>query len=386
MKLDRAFGPTPKAFHDSVMMGIQKGEKKVKLIQKIKIATTAAALAACALLVAFAAGNTGAPAQPAPTAQTPLANGGEENVMMVYYTEHGSFYHIDEHCSGMENAIKAELDDVAEEGKLPCPVCITHEIGEEILPEITPKPTNMVLPTPTPQPILTEEDAHLVYYTARGKWYHWDEHCQGMAGAIQSDVGDAIIAGKKACPVCVGITVEGPDISGILESVLPGCEGYLRDLFRAHQAELALQSQTVAKDYRSYAILLGNVNIGEYNENGTQKQLFLYLDDGYLEWAVNACTKPGHVSGNIGGSMAKMKAVLNNVLYALDESMPGCMPKNEESFGLTQLLIVWEDGEFSRVEYVFDTPDGSEGCEALFDVDPADGWKLTGVTIMQKHA
>ena len=85
-------------------------------------------------------------------------------------------------------------------------------------------------------------------------------------------------------------------------------------------------------------------------------------------------------------SMAKMKGVLNSVLNALDESVPGCMPKNEESFGLTQLLIIWDDDEISRVKYVFDTVDGSEGYEALFDVDPADDWKLTSFTIMQNHA
>ena len=391
MKLDRAFKPTPRAFHDSILMGIQKGEKKVKLLHKIRIATAVAALAACALLVAFAAGNTGAPA---PTTQTPLTQGSEDNATTayyteVYYTEHGNFYHYDERCSGMENAMMARLEDVVEEGKQPCPICVMHEMDEDILPDITPKTTAMVLPTPTPEPVRAgaeTEEAHLVYYTEHGKWYHWDEHCQGMANAKQGDVGDALAAGKKACPVCVGIVLEGPDIAAVLENTLPGCEEYLRDLFHTQQYDLALQSETVTKDYHSYAILLGNVNIGEYLDNGSEKQLLLYLDDGYLEWMVNACTRSGHMSENIYDSMAKMKGVLNSVLYALDESVPGCMPKNEESFGLTQLLIIWDDDEISRVEYVFDTVDGSEGYEALFDVDPADDWKLTSFTIMQNHA
>nr|MCR4622777.1 hypothetical protein [Clostridiales bacterium] len=289
MKLDRAFKPTPRAFHDSILMGIQKGEKKVKLIHKIKIVTAVAALAACALVVAFAAGNTGTPAQPTPTAQTSLTQGGEDNAAMVYYTEGGKFYHNDEHCSGLENAITARLEDVVEEGKQPCPICVLHSAEGNVLPDITPKTTAMVLPTPTPEPVRAgaeTEEAHLVYYTERGKWYHWDEHCQGMANAKQGDVGAALAAGKKACPVCVGIVLEGPDIAAVLENTLPGCEEYLRDLFHTQQYDLALQSETVTKDYHSYAILLGNVNIGEYLDNGSEKQLLLYLDDGYLEWMV----------------------------------------------------------------------------------------------------
>lgn len=53
----------------------------------------------------------------------------------------------------------------------------------------------------------TDPEIAAVYYTPNGVYYHNDAHCSGMLGAAAHDPGDAIAAGKQACPVCVTETI-----------------------------------------------------------------------------------------------------------------------------------------------------------------------------------
>ena len=49
--------------------------------------------------------------------------------LMVYMTKNGSYYHLDEHCSGMQNAFAVSLSEAERSGKEPCPVCVGEIYG-----------------------------------------------------------------------------------------------------------------------------------------------------------------------------------------------------------------------------------------------------------------
>lgn len=49
--------------------------------------------------------------------------------VMVYMTQNGSYYHLDEYCSGMQNAFAIPLGDAQRSGKEPCPVCVGESYG-----------------------------------------------------------------------------------------------------------------------------------------------------------------------------------------------------------------------------------------------------------------
>ena len=57
--------------------------------------------------------------------------------VMVYMTENGSYYHLDEYCSGMQNAFAIPLGDAQRSGKEPCPVCVGESSDSESMGEIT---------------------------------------------------------------------------------------------------------------------------------------------------------------------------------------------------------------------------------------------------------
>ena len=51
--------------------------------------------------------------------------------VMVYMTQNGSYYHLDEYCSGMQNAFAIPLGDAQRSGKEPCPVCVGESYGSD---------------------------------------------------------------------------------------------------------------------------------------------------------------------------------------------------------------------------------------------------------------
>ena len=61
---------------------------------------------------------------------------GQENRAALYGTARGIFYHTDEHCSGMRNAVALTPEEL--DGKKPCPVCVSSDAstsGCELLQE-----------------------------------------------------------------------------------------------------------------------------------------------------------------------------------------------------------------------------------------------------------
>lgn len=136
----------------------------------------------------------------------------EENVEnvenVVWATEGGVFYHIDEHCSGMRNASAMTIERAENIGKTVCPNCIGgFENGgfasaEEALLTFTPAPVEQ-----TPEPKIVG-GVDLVWTTGGGRFYHCDEHCSGMEGAVQKTFAEVVAAKLNACPVCYVLPAE----------------------------------------------------------------------------------------------------------------------------------------------------------------------------------
>ncbi len=53
----------------------------------------------------------------------------------VWATEGGTYYHLEEHCSGMYSAVQWDISKAVEDGKKPCPVCAGGEPGPVELEE-----------------------------------------------------------------------------------------------------------------------------------------------------------------------------------------------------------------------------------------------------------
>ena len=160
MKLDRAFPPTPAAFGDAVFKGIREGEKRMKMKHKLRLSAIAACLVVCLAVLAYAAGSTdrtdSTAAPQSETTPSPVIGGSDQAKTIlfvtdspsptppnagfptqtdtdeetVYMTEHGLFYHADPVCSGMKNAFPVPVSEAEEEGKRPCPVCLSDRSVE----------------------------------------------------------------------------------------------------------------------------------------------------------------------------------------------------------------------------------------------------------------
>ena len=94
--------------------------------------------------------------------------------LTCYATLNGRYYHADEHCGGMHNALPCALNTVQVMGKQPCPMCLGGTV-----PELT------------------------CYATGQGRYYHIIEDCSGMKGATGATRAQALAAGKQPCPVCL---------------------------------------------------------------------------------------------------------------------------------------------------------------------------------------
>lgn len=99
----------------------------------------------------------------------------DEETMSVWTTDDGVYYHVDEHCSGMDGAYVSDESAAVENGKFPCPVCLADSYAEVV---------------------------QFVWMTQNGVYYHSDEHCSGMDGAYGCEVLEALANGKTPCPKC----------------------------------------------------------------------------------------------------------------------------------------------------------------------------------------
>ena len=102
----------------------------------------------------------------------------------VYVTNGGHYFHFAPDCSGLEGADAVTVYDAIMLGKGMCPACgpAIEEVEEET----------------------DSADERQFHYTEGGNYYHADATCSGMVGASPHTLSEAIGAGKRHCPVCIG--------------------------------------------------------------------------------------------------------------------------------------------------------------------------------------
>lgn len=99
------------------------------------------------------------------------ANGIESTTYMVWATPKGAYYHIEEHCSGMNNAQRVPLSQMLASNRPACPVCCPN--------------------------------AEMIVYAQQGNpYYHSNNSCSGMTQPVQGILINALAAGLQRCPVC----------------------------------------------------------------------------------------------------------------------------------------------------------------------------------------
>lgn len=128
----------------------------------------------------------------------------------VWATEKGTYYHLQQNCSGMAGAKEMTLHDADANGKLMCPVCCAADVE--------------------------------VWYTQNGVYFHFDPDCSGMKGAGAGSWSDAVSTGKKLCPVCWAASVWCTN-QGVYCHSIQDCSG----MRNAHETTL-LEAVASGKD------------------------------------------------------------------------------------------------------------------------------------------
>ncbi|MBR3503263.1 MAG: hypothetical protein IKO07_03340 [Clostridia bacterium] len=124
-------------------------------------------------------------------------------------TAYGNYYHIDEHCSGMEGAQRVSFETAVNMGKQPCPICVVEYFRAQ---EMDAAATEQPAPQPTLLPMPP------CWTTPEGVYWHLDEHCSGMEGAVSVSRDEAELAGKLPCPVCVEEYFRALEMDAALEA------------------------------------------------------------------------------------------------------------------------------------------------------------------------
>ena len=105
---------------------------------------------------------------------------------VVYATQNGQYYHSYASCSGMTNAQAGTLAQALALGKKRCPNCWTSSDGG----------------TTASGAAGSTASGSYVYCTQNGTYYHTRSNCSGMTGASRVSISTAVSAGKRACPTC----------------------------------------------------------------------------------------------------------------------------------------------------------------------------------------
>ena len=108
---------------------------------------------------------------PEVNAKPPAEDGSADTTYYVYATKNGKYYHIEEHCSGMQNAQRVKLADMVSSGRPACPTCC--------------KAVEMT-----------------VYAGYNNPYYHSTPRCSGLSNAITGTLVQALAAGLTRCPIC----------------------------------------------------------------------------------------------------------------------------------------------------------------------------------------
>lgn len=104
-----------------------------------------------------------------PVSETFVADG-ELEELYVWATEHGVFYHSNEHCSGMSGAAYMAKNKAIESGKMRCESCMKNT----------------------------------VWVSGESVYYHIARYCSGMKDAFSISEQEALDVNLLPCPGCIG--------------------------------------------------------------------------------------------------------------------------------------------------------------------------------------
>jgi len=114
-----------------------------------------------------------------------------ECIGSVWATEGGDHYHARKDCSGMRGASLVTVDTAELRGQSPCPECLSD--GDHDAPQDG---------STTGGSVVTDTDNTYVYCTLEGKYYHSEQHCQGMRNAGSVSLTWALERNYQRCTKC----------------------------------------------------------------------------------------------------------------------------------------------------------------------------------------
>lgn len=157
------------------------------------------------------------------------ANTRDKSGIEVWCTEGGTYYHLTSNCSGMVGASKGPLKEALLYGKKACPTCcapsgqlvwctkggksyhaVSNCSGMENASQVTLAEALVIgksrcyvcQPDNTANQPAQQTGTYYVYATQKGKYYHINENCSGMTGAVQVPLATMVQMGRPACPDC----------------------------------------------------------------------------------------------------------------------------------------------------------------------------------------
>lgn len=115
----------------------------------------------------------------------------------IYYARPDStWYHTDQYCQDMKNAVVVTKQSAEANGQTACPVCA----GGTAAPTAD---TSKLTPAQRFANTITNDKSGMkVWMTKNGKNYHLTSDCRGMSGARQVTLLAAIQDGKTSCSTC----------------------------------------------------------------------------------------------------------------------------------------------------------------------------------------
>lgn len=188
-----------------------------------------------------------------------------EEIEFVYYTQGAKYFHKQEECNGGSFDLKGEYFTVtsAFPGKEPCTECFPNGIEEcvhgrafvmEAEPTLAPATEEYTAANESTTASMPEAEEHAsvnakekdsqvatdVYYTENGKYYHSNEHCQGMMNAKAHTREDARRDGKLPCLICLNVYCTK---SGTYYHLLPDCIGMINAKLRSLSEAYSMKKQ-----------------------------------------------------------------------------------------------------------------------------------------------
>lgn len=152
--------------------------------------------------------------------------GAKDDNTVYYHTKGGENFHTDPNCQNMKNAVKTTRAAAVALGQTPCEKCVGTAVSSNYYwnaggkyyhsdsncQDVSYKSKGSKSAAekqgktacPTCVGVAASSGGNKVYFTKDGQWYHIDDDCQGMKGAVAGTVEQAKKYNKTPCPECIG--------------------------------------------------------------------------------------------------------------------------------------------------------------------------------------